>query len=336
MYSVVIPVYNAKSSLKRCVDSWLAQSRSDLELLLVDDGSTDGSAGLCDELADSDPRIRVIHQKNSGVSAARNAGIQEACGEYVLFTDSDDYVAVDYLEKMANCVDNAGADLALCGFHHLFEGADIPKSPRSGVWELQHFKETFLELYSMSYLNMPWNKLYRKDLMGTFDTSLSLGEDLLFNLDYLSRCRKIAVLSDRLCYYIQDLQKTSLSSVVRTNRLELARRVCEAAEAFYKKTWGECCPNGQIFTRYMNEVLDECEKLPLQKELSYQEKIETIRQYAQDDWVRTRGGEARLTLTDYRILFPFLRNNRPRMVYALCVMRNWLVTIVHWIRRRER
>ena len=83
MYSVVIPVYNAKSSLKRCVDSWLAQSRSDLELLLVDDGSTDGSAGLCDELADSDPRIRVIHQKNSGVSAARNAGIQEACGEYV-------------------------------------------------------------------------------------------------------------------------------------------------------------------------------------------------------------------------------------------------------------
>ena len=92
-------------------------------------------------------------------------------------------MAVDYLEKMANCVDNAGADLALCGFHHLFEGADIPKSPRSGVWELQHFKEMFLELYSMSYLNMPWNKLYRKDLMGTFDTSLSLGEDLLFNLD---------------------------------------------------------------------------------------------------------------------------------------------------------
>ena len=188
----------------------------------------------------------------------------------------------------------------------------------------------------MSYLNMPWNKLYRKDLMGTFDTSLSLGEDLLFNLDYLSRCRKIAVLSDKLCYYIQDLQKTSLSSVVRTNRLELARRVCEATEAFYEKTWGEHCPNGQIFTRYMNEVLDECEKLPLQKELSYQEKIETIRQYAQDDWVKTRGGEARLPLTDYRILFPFLRNNRPRMVYALCVMRNWLVMIVHWIRRRER
>ena len=336
MYSVVIPVYNAKSSLKRCVDSWLAQSRSDLELLLVDDGSADGSDKLCDELAEKDTRIRVIHQKNSGVSAARNAGIKEADGAYVLFTDSDDYVAVDYLEKMAKCVDNTGADLVLCGYHHLFEGADIPKSPGSGVWELSDFRKAFLELYSMSYLNMPWNKLYRRDLMGTFDTSLSLGEDLLFNLDYLSRCKKIAALSDQLCYYIQDLKKTSLSSVARTNRLELARRVCEATENFYEKTWGEPCRDGQIFTRYINEVLDECEKLPIQKDMSYKDKIETIRQYAQDDWVRTRGAEARLTLTDYRILFPVLRNDRPRLVYALCVVRNWLVTIVHWIRRRGR
>lgn len=143
MYSVVIPVYNAKSSLKRCVDSWLAQSRSDLELLLVDDGSTDGSAVLCDELADSDPRIRVIHQKNSGVSAARNAGIQEACGEYVLFTDSDDYVAVDYLEKMANCVDNAGADLALCGFHHLFRAQIFPRVPEAASGNCSILKRRF-------------------------------------------------------------------------------------------------------------------------------------------------------------------------------------------------
>ena len=98
--SVIVPVYNVMAYLTRCVDSIRKQTYRNLEILLVDDGSTDGSAGLCDELADSDPRIRVIHQKNSGVSAARNAGIQEACGEYVLFTDSDDYVAVDYLEKM--------------------------------------------------------------------------------------------------------------------------------------------------------------------------------------------------------------------------------------------
>ena len=97
MYSVVIPVYNVKSSLKRCVDSWLAQSRSDLELLLVDDGSTDGSAGLCDELADSDPRIRVIHHKNSGVSAARNAGIQEACGQTVWITPAQIWPYVDFI-----------------------------------------------------------------------------------------------------------------------------------------------------------------------------------------------------------------------------------------------
>ena len=90
MYSVVIPVYEAKESLSRCVESWLGQTKKDLELLLVDDGSTDGSGALCDSYADKDGRVRVIHQKNAGVSAARNAGIESAKGEYLLFTDSDD------------------------------------------------------------------------------------------------------------------------------------------------------------------------------------------------------------------------------------------------------
>lgn len=331
MVSIIVPVYKSKDTLKRCVESLLAQTVEDTEMILVDDGSPDGSGELCDKLAEEDSRIRVIHKENGGVSSARNVGIEAAKGDYLLFADSDDYVEQDMVEKLLSGIGND--DIAICGFHHHYQGRDIVRIPEVPG---QSGEENFLALYGEGFLNMPWNKLYKRELTGRFDESLSLGEDLLFNLDYLSRCRKIAVLSDKLCYYIQDLQKTSLSSVVRTNRLELARRVCEAAEAFYEKTWGECCPNGQIFTRYMNEVLDECEKLPLQKELSYQEKIETIRQYAQDDWVRTRGGEARLTLTDYRILFPFLRNNRPRMVYALCVMRNWLVTIVHWIRRRER
>ena len=102
MFSVIIPVYKAKDSLKRCVDSWLAQTERNLELVLVDDGSSDGSGALCDELATEDERIRVIHQENAGVSAARNAGIGTAEGDFVLFTDSDDYVAADYLKLFTN------------------------------------------------------------------------------------------------------------------------------------------------------------------------------------------------------------------------------------------
>ena len=129
MFSIVIPVYNAKTSLERCVDSWLCPTRKDLEIILVDDGSSDGSKELCDELAKnhSGTCLRVIHQANSGVSAARNAGIRAAEGEFLLFTDSDDYVEPDYLEKMAALQENSDADLVLCGYHHLYDGADIVK-----------------------------------------------------------------------------------------------------------------------------------------------------------------------------------------------------------------
>lgn len=336
MYSVVIPVYQAKTCLSRCVDSWLGQTEKHLEVILVDDGSTDGSSGLCDELAKKDARVRVIHQKNEGVSAARNAGIRAATGDFLLFTDSDDYVAPDYLEKMARFQREADSDLVLCGFHHLYDGADILKVPgRAGVYSIEDFSEAFLELYERSYLNMPWNKLFRRELAGAFDSSLSLGEDLLFNLDYLRRCRRVAVLAEPLCYYIQEESRVTLSSRKRQNRMELAGYICEETETFYQEMWGSPHTGGRIFTRYMNEVLDECEKLPSDKSLSLREKLQVIRTYAEDDLVRRRGEEAVLPYADYRILWWFLKRRMVFSVYLLCVLRRAVVVIVHKMRRTE-
>lgn len=335
MYSVVIPVYQAGAYLGRCVESWLKQTKADLEVILVDDGSTDGSAGLCDELAALDARVRVIHQANAGVSAARNAGMEAARGEFLLFTDSDDYVAPDYLEKMAKLQTETESDLVLCGFHHLYDGADIRKVPgETRIMELGGFAEDFLTLYEKSYLNMPWNKLFKKALAGRFDTSLSLGEDLLFNLDYLRKCRKIAVLAEPLCFYIQEESRTTLSSQKRQNRMELAAKVCEETEKFYQDVWGQPHTDGRIFTRYMNEVLDECEKLPMDKSMSVKEKLAIIRTYAQDGLVQSRGDEAVLPYLDYRILWFFLKKKMVRSVYLLCAVRRGIVVIVHKIRRK--
>lgn len=340
MYSVIVPVYQAMESLERCVQSWLAQTEPGLELILVDDGSTDGSGKLCDHLAGKDERIRVIHQGNGGVSSARNAGICASQGEFVLFTDSDDYVAADYLEKMAALQREQDSDLVLCGFHHLYDGADILKLPgNKGTFQIEEFAEDFLELYGRSYLNMPWNKLFRREYMGRFDTSLSLGEDLLFNLDYLKKCRRVSVLSEPLCYYIQEEQKATLSSKKRRNRLELARRICEETERFYEEMWGDGAgensqAHARIFTRYMNEVLDECEKLPGDRTMSHKDKLKVIRSYARDPWVRERGGQAILAYPDYRILWCFLKRDMPGAVYILCLLRRIAVVIVHRIRRR--
>ena len=338
MFSIVIPVYNAKASLERCVDSWLCQTRKDLEIILVDDGSSDGSGELSDRLTEnSDGRVRVIHQENSGVSAARNAGIRAAKGEFLLFTDSDDYVEPDYLEKMAALQENSDADLVLCGYHHLYDGADIVKVPgETHVSAMAEFRQEFLELYKKSDLNMPWNKLYRKALAGVFDTSLSLGEDLLFNLEYLSKCRRVAVLGEPLCWYVQDMGKTTLSSEKRQNRMELAERICRETETFYEKTWGTPCKDGSIFLRYMNEVMDECEKLPDDRTLSYREKLEILHGYAEDPLVKNRGSEVRFTYPDYRILWIFLKRDMVRTVYGLCVVRSLLVKGLHEIRRSRR
>lgn len=341
MYSVVIPVYEARDCLERCVESWLGQTEKDLELILVDDGSTDGSGSLCDQFARKDPRVQVIHQMNRGVSAARNAGIDAAKGEYLLFTDSDDYVAKDYLEKMGGFLETSDADMVLCGFHHLYDGADILKIPgETRIFRMENGAEDFLDLYEKSFLNMPWNKLYKRSLMGRFDTSLSLGEDLLFNLDYMRRCRKVAVLSEPLCCYVQEEQKVTLSSEKRSDRLALARRVCEETERFYDSFWKKTAAqeahmgHRRIFTRYMNEVMDECEKLPSDRNASRREKLLSIRSYAEDTWVQERGNEAVYAYADYRILWFFLRRKQVRTVYALCVLRRVLVKAVHKIRRK--
>lgn len=342
MYSVVIPVYEAAEQLGRCVDSWLSQTERDLEVILVDDGSTDGSGGICEEYRRKDRRVRVLHQKNAGVSAARNAGIEAAKGEYLLFTDSDDYVADDYLEKMANGRRESGADLVLCGFHHLYDGADIQKLPGlEKAFKIPEHPEDFLLLYEQGFLNMPWNKLYKRELAGRFDLSLSLGEDLLFNLDYLRICGTVCVLAEPLCYYIQEEQKTTLSSRKRQNRLELARRICRETEDFYEQVCKEeeeerrIRGHRRIFTRYMNEVMDECEKIPADKNLTRREKIQSIRSYAEDPWVRERGCEALFTCPDYKILWFFLRRRQAGMVYLLCVLRSFLVRVVHLIRRKK-
>lgn len=341
--SIVIPVYEAKEHLARCVDSWLGQTKGDLELILVDDGSTDGSGELCDRYAKRDQRVRVIHQENAGVSAARNAGIEAAGGNYLLFTDSDDYVARDYLEQMVKAMEDSGADLALCGFHHLYDGADIPKLPgKTRTVRLSSGEEDFLALYEQSFLNMPWNKLYKREQVGRFDTSLSLGEDLLFNLDYLRRCEKIAVLSRPLCYYLQEEHKVTLSSEKRKDRMLLAKRVCQETEDFYEQMFENQeaarreSGHRRIFTRYMNEVMDECEKLPADRSLSLKEKVRAVRGYGEDPWVKERGDEAVFAYPDYRILWFFLRRQRAGMVYGLCVLRRALVVLVHRLRRKER
>ena len=114
--SIIVPVYNTERFLNRCIDSVLAQTYSDWELLLVDDGSTDSSGSICDEYATQDSRIRVFHKENGGVSSARNLGLDYARGEWITFVDSDDYIAPDMIEKLYETQKRNNADITVCGY----------------------------------------------------------------------------------------------------------------------------------------------------------------------------------------------------------------------------
>lgn len=183
--SVIIPIYNCERYLNRCVNSVLNQSYKNYELILIDDGSIDASGEMCDQYAEKDERIVVIHQKNQGVSAARNAGIEKSSGKYIVFIDSDDFVENDFLYRL----NQSDADLVMVGFCDYLNNKVlnvIVEDEKS--WSAKSDKgiEEFLKSKSASVV---WGKRYKKSILDEykirFRKDLSFCEDRIFNNDYI-------------------------------------------------------------------------------------------------------------------------------------------------------
>lgn len=202
MISVIIPVYNTADYLEECVRSVLEQTYRDLELILVDDGSVDGSGEICDRLALADRRIVVIHQKNAGVSTARNRALAAAHGDWFSFVDSDDWLEPDMYEKMLSLAEAKGADLVECdAFNDTGEKCEPRNTFRGCPNALLTFegKEKFLWPYAFS--PVLWNKLIAADLVRDvqFTTDIRYAEDTLFLISPMRRAKKIACMND--CFY---------------------------------------------------------------------------------------------------------------------------------------
>jgi len=216
------------------------------------------------------------------------------------------------------------ADIAVCGYYHHYLGRAVEKVP-------SQYRETkgeqFLRLYGQGYLNMPWNKLYKKALAGKFKEDLSLGEDLLFNLDYLRRGKEIAVVSEPLYHYIQDNTGTSLSGRKREDKTELGKMLWKEALSFYEELTGNRDTSGVINARLIQEVLDDIESLPFDTTRSRAEKLAVIQSCCQDAELKEAGSNVALKALDYKIIHFCMRRNQVRITYALCVLRAWIVKI---------
>ena len=218
--SIVIPVYNAAEFLARSVGSVLMQEFDSFELILVNDGSTDDSAALCDEFASNDMRVRVIHKENGGVSSARNAGIEAARGEYVMFLDADDGIRDGSLEKMLD----KNVDLVLAGFEKVVDGAVAesyrPSSKKvyTGTEEICKFFDKELPRKNTYILNSACFKLFRRSLLVQhgirFIEGLSFAEDKMFVMSFLKHVEKVRTVPSVVYSYF--LRAGSLSSDMKS------------------------------------------------------------------------------------------------------------------------
>lgn len=216
--SIIVPVYNAENYLHKCIRSLLNQNFSDFEIILVNDGSKDNSGQICDEYAKSDSRIKVIHKENGGVSSARNSGLDEASGKYIMFCDSDDFVKEEFCAPLLGLAKGDENCLVLAGITEIndknFTTDDLCYKFAQGekiTLTNQQFCDLYIELNLKSQfllMNMPYNKLFSRSIIEKhnlrFDTDINYNEDFIFNLMYLDKVPTVKIYNKSIYNYYVD------------------------------------------------------------------------------------------------------------------------------------
>jgi len=205
MISVIVPVYNVGKYLNRCIFSIVNQTYSDLEIILVDDGSFDDSAIICDEWKRKDNRIKVIHKKNGGLSDARNAGLEIFSGEYVSFVDGDDAIAADMYENMYNAIISYNADVATCGKIKIYPNKE-KKTQDLRITKVFSSYDAISELFYGRYIDESFcDKLFSASLMKDFRfTTGEINEDLPLIPSVLNKCNSVVHVGKCLYFYYQN------------------------------------------------------------------------------------------------------------------------------------
>ena len=241
MISIIVPVYNTEKYLHNCIDSLLAQTYTDIEILLVNDGSTDGSGAICDACAARDARIRVMHQQNAGVSSARNAALAVASGEYIAFVDSDDWVSPEYIEAMQSAMTEADADLVCCDMFMVRNRFDTVRDNtdcRDIIQGREVYRSLLCDGQVGGYL---CNKLFKRDMItATFDSNLHVSEDFVFCAEYAKAVGKTVIMRRKLYYYWQNPQRKHSALNVRMLSLLDAQ---ERLLALYATEYPSLCPH---------------------------------------------------------------------------------------------
>ena len=301
--SVIVPVYNVEPYLRRCVDSILAQTFADFELILVDDGSPDNCGAICDEYAEQDERIHVIHQPNGGLSAARNAGIDWAFAnsesKWLAFVDSDDWVHPQYLELLYKAVTENGTLISACDF--LRVNNEKPTTVQLNCDTELIDWETLLLEYNVQAV-VAWNKLYAKELFADMRYPVGkIHEDEFLTHKLLFHAQMIAYFSDKLYYYFQH-RDSIMNQAFNLKRLDGLEALKE------KVTFSRHYGSKKLLEYDLLHLLNFCINI---SDMIHSSGKESEAMYSEVDHCLRK--EARKILVSYR--FPFLLKKEKRYLY---------------------
>lgn len=235
--SVIIPVYNIEAEISRCIESVIHQSFSNLEIILVDDGSTDGSGRICDEYAKKDVRIKSIHKANGGLADARNAGMDAATGEYWAFVDGDDWVDCSMYEDMYNYAKETGADIVTCRYREINGNAEISFSREKRIFDTNEALIHYVTTPQPNLISTSvWTKLYKKEIIKNMRFPVGMYyEDMMFTPIALSRAEKIAIIDTPYYNYVRGRDGSIMTEAFTERYLTDEKKLLKEQIKFFKE-----------------------------------------------------------------------------------------------------
>lgn len=272
-FSVIIPVYNAEKYIKRSISSVVNQTYKNIEIILIDDGSQDKSRDICEEYSKNDNRIKVIYQKNSGVSVSRNVGIKNSIAPYIIFVDSDDWIENNMLEKLNKITEEMDVDCITYNINNIV---------KTGCISVKKMIKDFIKLIKTETINSSCNKVYKREIIEKydvkFDKKIQIGEDLLFNLLYLSKIEDIYFLNENLYNYNRENVNSVTAKYIENKYEQLMyvdSEIKKYLQSFDNKKLLECekfVRFKNIFSCFMDLSHKEC-KYTRKEKINYIKKI---------------------------------------------------------------
>lgn len=324
--SIIIPAYNCEKYIERCIKSIIEQSNDFVEIIIINDGSTDNTQQICEGFAPKHNNIKIINQENRGVSYSRNIGIQNACGKYVMFVDSDDYLVENSLEAVLKLL-TEGIDVLRCSY--------IVNSKKEEI-----FTETTFNLYNFfqkTNQNVVWGQVIKRELLNDikFNENLFYGEDELFNCQLYNKCQNIKYTDIVLYNYQQNLDSVSRdykNSKVKSKIENLIYVFNEIISQYENKDLIKLIEN-----KFVGEIVPQIMMLTFDKEVAEQEVLNQFEEILNNDLLKKIFEDLKpnkLTMCRYKSAYKFMKNKDTKKLYTYSKIYKKLKMIQQYIKGR--